>query len=203
VPFDTDSTILTPEDIWSRPGSGIASPIAQAAQRALSADETFLVQLRGIERSAARAWYPALAALSRRGLLPRRLLLFATVVDTASEEAQALPEDSCRMRIEGAVEDGAALVSPSLLGFGPLSTAFNLDPGDRAVNLSAALVVLPQLDVDMDVASSLRVARIAVEASRMRPDDNEAALIAAREFCKAVRLGRSAKQDDKGEQRGA
>ena len=54
----------------------------------MDGDGTFLVQLRGIERSAARAWYPALAALARRGLLPRRLLLFATVIDPVSKEAQ-------------------------------------------------------------------------------------------------------------------
>ena len=80
LPIDLDATILTPEDIWSRPGSGIESPVAQASNRARAGDGTFLVQLRGIERSAARYWYPALAVLARRGLLPRRLLLFATVM---------------------------------------------------------------------------------------------------------------------------
>ena len=34
VPFDVDATILTPEDLWSRPGSGIVSPVAQACASA-------------------------------------------------------------------------------------------------------------------------------------------------------------------------
>jgi hypothetical protein len=203
VPFDADATILAPEDIWSRPGSGIESPVAQAADLARNSDGTFLVQLRGIERSAARIWYPALATLLRRGLLPRRLLLFATVIDTTSEEAQALPNDACRMVIEDAIVTGAALVAPSVLSAGSASTAFHLDPGDRPADLSSALAVLPELGVDIDIATSLRVARVAVEASRLRPDNNAAALATAREFCSAIRRVRSAGQDVAGGRKNA
>jgi hypothetical protein len=190
VPFEADVTILTPEDIWSRPGSRVQSPVAQAADRAQNVGETFLVQLRGIERSAARAWYPALAALTRRGLLPRRLLLFATVTDTTSEEGQALPGDACRMVIENAIATGAALVAPSMLSTGFASIAFLLDPGNRPDDLSSAMATLPELGTDIDIAMSLRVARVAVEASRLRPDDKAAALAAARDFCTAARRER-------------
>ena len=195
VPFDTDTMILTPEDIWSRPGSGITSSVAQAADHARDGTGTYIVQLRGIERSAARAWYPSLASLARRGLLPRRLLLFATVTDIDSDEAQALPDDACRMTIENALVAGAALVAPCLLGFGPGSTTFQLDPGDRMEDLTSALAVLPELGVDIDIATSLRVARVAIEAARLRPGDDAAALAAARNFCAAIGRTRSTGQD--------
>ena len=62
IPCQMDSTILTADDIWYRPGSSVASPVAQASILAMDGQGTFLVQLRSIELSAARAWYPALAA---------------------------------------------------------------------------------------------------------------------------------------------
>jgi hypothetical protein len=185
IPFSTDSTVLTPEDIWSRPGSSIESPVAQAANLAQKGERTFLVQLKEIERSAARLWYPALASLMRRGLFPRRLLVFATIADTETEEAQALPGNACRMVVEGAIAAGAALVAPSILGTGPSSTAFQLDPGQRPSDLSSALSMLPELGMDIDISTSLRVARVAVEASRLRPD-RASVLAAARRFCRAT-----------------
>lgn len=186
VPLEIDSTILTPEDIWSRPGSGLMSPVAQAASRALEGSFTFLVQLRGIERSAARAWYPALAALVRRGLLSRRVLIFATIIDAASDEAQALPRDTCRMRIEEAIVPGASLVAPSILGSGPASIAFQLDPGPRPEDLSPGLSALVDLGSEADISMSLRVARVAVEALRLRPENPPAALGTARDFCASM-----------------
>lgn len=184
VPFDADRTTLTPEDVWSRPGSGMGSPVAQAAGPAALGEATFLVQLRGIDRSAARVWYPALAALSRRGLLPRRLFMFATVMDATSEEATALPADACRMTIEDAVADGAWLAAPGILGAGPAAISCHLDPGARPADLSPALSVLTELGVKVDVATSLRLSRVVVEAMRLQPDDTSAALTAAREFCR-------------------
>ncbi len=189
VPFDVDATILTPEDIWSRPGSGIASQVAEASDQAKGGGVTLLIQLRGIERSAAHAWFPALAALTRRGLLPRRLMFFATVIDPEADEAKALPSDVCRLRVEKSIPPGAWLVAPSVLGSGPASIAFQLDPGDRERNLSPSLAVFSELGAEANVAMSLRIARVALEALRLRPGDQPAALAAARKFCSAVGMG--------------
>lgn len=191
VPFELDATILTADDIWSRPGSGIVSPVAQAATRAQDGGETFLVALRGIERSAARAWYPALAALIRQGLLPRRLMLFATVIDQSCEEAQALPGGAYRLDIQNAIEPRAALIAPALFGSGPSAVSFELDPGDRASDLASALPILSQLGSGLSLELSLRVARVALETMRIRPGDAAAALLAAREFCAATRRQRT------------
>jgi hypothetical protein len=187
VPFDIDSTILTAEDIWSRPGSGVPSQVAQASTRAEDAGVTSLVQLRGIERSAARAWFPALAALTRRGLLPRRLMLFATILDPDADEAKALPSDVCRLKIQNAIVPGASLVAAGVFGSGPGSVAFQLDPGNRAKDLSPALAVFAEIGVDVSVAMSLRIARVTLEALRLRAGDHASALAAARHLCNSER----------------
>jgi hypothetical protein len=203
VPFDLDATILTPEDIWSRPGSGIMSQVAQAANHAQEGRGTFLIQLRGIERSAARAWYPALALLTRRGLFARRLLLFSTVIDSESDEAKALPSDACRMKIHNAIDQRARLLAPSLLGRGPASIAFHLDPGNRVEDLSPAIAIFAELGAEVSVAMSLRVARVALETLRLRPGDHAAALAAARELCGVGANGHLALSRAKGERKNA
>ncbi|MEG8038746.1 hypothetical protein QP166_05060 [Sphingomonas sp. LR60] len=120
VPFDADETVIAPDDIWSRPGSGLASQVSQAAALA-SEGHVHLVQLRGIERSAARSWHPALAALARRGLIPRRLLLFATLLDQDASEAASLPR---HLPPRGRGRRGAG-VRPA----GPAPTRFRLPRG--------------------------------------------------------------------------
>jgi hypothetical protein len=203
VPFDIDSTILTAEDIWSRPGSGVPSQVAQASTRAEDARITSLVQLRGIERSAARAWLPALAALTRRGLLPRRLMLFATILDPEAAEAKELPNDLCRLKIQNAIAPGASLLAPGVLSAGPGSVAFQLDPGNRARDLSPTLAIFTGLGSDVSVAMSLRLARVGLEASRLRPGNHSSALALARDMCNSESANRSNKPSEKGERRHA
>lgn len=184
--FDADATILTVEDIWRRPGSAPLSVVGQAAARAGEGEATFLVELRGIDRSAARSWYPALASYCRKGLFPRRLLLFATLIDEESEEAKALPKDACRLMADGVVAPGAALVAPSILGGGSGAIAFDLAPQPFPEDLSAALSVLTELGVELDLPTSLRIARACVEASALEADGREP-LAAAQDFCRAIR----------------
>lgn len=188
VPFDADSTVITPEDVWSRPASGIPSQVAQAAVCAAEG-RTFLVHLRGIDRSAAGVWYPALISLARRGLLPRRLLLFATITDPMTDQAKSLPGGICRMTIEGAMAEGAALVGPSLLGGAASAIAFHVDPGNRPVDLSSTISLLPALadaGFELNLATAMRAARIAIEAAALAPDDAMTALNAAKRFCQDI-----------------
>ncbi|WP_088347295.1 MULTISPECIES: hypothetical protein [Rhodomicrobium] len=189
VSFDADATIIAPEDIWSRPGSRLDTQVAQAAVLA-STGYTCLVKLHEIDRSAARCWYPAICALARRGLLPRRLLMFATLSDPASEEAAALPANACRLTVDSAVAEGAALVAPGLLGSGTNATALHLDPGDRPTDLSSAMATLPalaDLGIGLDIATSLRLARAVVETEGLAPPNSGRALETARNFCRDTR----------------
>ena len=184
--FDADATVLTTEDIWSRPGSGLTSVVGRAAQSAAAGDATFLVELRGIDRSAARFWYPSLVSYCRKGLLPRRLLMFATVVDESSDETKALPEDACWLKADDVVVAGAALVAPNVLGGGSGSIAFDFDPGPRPEDLSAALPVLTELTVKLDLPMSLRIARVAVESTELNLADRRETFAAAQDFCRAI-----------------
>lgn len=194
IPFDTDSTIIAPDDIWSRPGSHLPTQVAQAAAIA-GDDQTFLVQLRGIERSAARVWHPALSALARRGLVPRPLLLFATLQDPASEEAGALPNDSCRLVVEEAVISEAFLVAPSLLSRAPSATALRLDPGEAPADLSGATRAIAELgDLALDLPTVMRVARVIAEASVLTPDNTSAVEALARRFCSDIGCTKPASQ---------
>jgi hypothetical protein len=185
--FDTDATVLTAEDIWSRPGSSLTSVVGRATQLAASDEGTFLVELRGIDRSAARSWYPSLGGYCRKSLLPRRLLIFATIVDATSEEAKALPDDVCRLRADNAIVPGAALVAPNILGGGSGSVAFEFDPGPPPGDLSAALPILTELNFQLDVAMSLRVARIALESAVLNPVDQREAMAAAQDYCRSIK----------------
>lgn len=187
VPFDADQTIITAEDLWSRPGSSVPSQVAQAASEAAEG-RTFLVQLRGIDRSGARAWHPALAALARRGMLPRPLLMFATLADPASEEAHALPPRTCRMTIEAAVVEEAALVAPSLLGSAANAIASYVELGEFPADLSSATAVIALLgDIELDLTTTMRIARIAIEAAAIAPDNVDAMLSASQQFCRDIR----------------
>lgn len=189
IPFEADETVITPEDIWSRPGSGMASLVARAANIARSENTTFLVQLNRIDRSGARLWYPGLATLTRRGLLPRRLLLFATLENAASEEAKALSDKACRMKIEDAIAPGASLVAPGILSGRP---AFHLDPGMRDDDLSPCISLLPQIaSSGLDVASSMRVARVISEAGKICGGDRKSTLIIAKAFATSANLFRT------------
>jgi len=188
ISFDVDATVLTPEDIWARPGSALESLVAQACNRAKASDETFLVQLRGIERSAARSWYPALAAMTRRGIFGRRFMLFATVVNQDAEEWRAMSGagDICRVKVADSVAHGAWLLAPSLLSGGQGSNSYELDPGLGVSDLSPALSFLPALGVEIDISISMRIARIIIEALSLRPSDRVGVLTVAQMFCRTV-----------------
>jgi hypothetical protein len=184
VPFDADATTITPDDIWSRPGSGLPTQVAQAAALA-AAGETALVHLRGIDRSAAHLWHPALTAMSRRGMLPRLLLMFATLGDPPSAEGPALPEGTLRLKVQGALVGPAALVAPNLLGGGSQAIACSLDCGERPVDLSGALPVLQVIEDEdgrVDVPMALRIARIVVEARSLGGFDDAGLASVAQRF---------------------
>jgi hypothetical protein len=199
VPFDADETVIAPDDIWSRPGSGLASQVSQAAALAVGG-QTHLVHLRGIERSAARSWHPALCSLSRSGMLPRRLILFATFLDSASDEAAALPAGTCRINVDNTIAPGAALLAPRLLSPTLGGTAGRLDPGERPTDLAPAMMVIGPLVADgfeLDLATSMRAARVTMEAEALASGDPSAAEQVARRFFMSIGCVRAAGEEAK------
>jgi hypothetical protein len=194
VTIECDPTILTVEDLWSRPGSGAVTPLAQAAAVAAQGGGPFLVTLRRIERSGARFWWPALAAYTRAGLLPRSLLVCTTVENAAADEVVALPSDACRLTVDGAMAPGAGLVAPALLGGGAAALSCMLDAGERPADLSGALPIMAELGHDLGVAEALRAARLGVETMRLNGGDRAVGLAAARDLAAAFVSARSKEQ---------
>jgi hypothetical protein len=73
------------------------------------------------------------------------------------------------------------------LGGGSGSVAFEFDPGPRLGDLSPALPILAELNFQLDMAMSLRVARIALESAVLNPADQGEALAAAQDFCRSTK----------------
>lgn len=169
---EADPTIISIEDLWSRPGSGAPTALAAAASAVVGGGAT-LVVIRGAERSAARVWYPALADALRSGALPRGLLVACVVNDLDHEEIKALPRDTHLIAAEGGLIDGAYLVGPSLLS-PPKFELAALDPGDAPVDLFEAELLLTTLGFKMPLHLGLRVARIFLEGLMLLGDEGAA-----------------------------
>lgn len=183
--LEADPTLVSYEDLWARPGSGAPTIFANAAAAADRDGAATLAVIRGIERSGARFWYPTLR--QSVGLLPRPLLICATVIDAESEEVAALPADSCSLTIEGALADGAYLAAPGVLG--PESAGGALDPGPPPADYRQAVAELPDFSPDLSVGQALRAARVFAE-SRALTGDQAIAQKFARTF--AASIARSA-----------
>src|SRR5690606_33497570 len=100
--------------LWARPGSGAPTLLAAASEAARDGGAV-LVVIRGVERSGARFWFPALSEVLRCGELPRGLLICCTVHEPEHDEVRALPGSVPWLEIANVFSPGAALVGPSLL----------------------------------------------------------------------------------------
>ena len=127
--LEADPTILTFEDLWVRAGTGLPTPLAQGLALASSENPcSVLAIIERVERSGARFWLPALTDRARRGDLPRRFLLCATVDDADCGEAEALRVRQIWLQVDGAVARDTATVAPLWLSSGYRR---ELDPGDH------------------------------------------------------------------------
>lgn len=160
--IEADPTMISIDDLWARPGSGVPTALACAAAAAASGGAA-LVIIRGIERSGARFWFPALAAALRSGALPRGLLVCCVAGDPEHEEVEALPRDLHLIEVEGALADSAYLAGPALLTPPGLELTA-LDPGPAPGDLSPANPLLATLGFKPPLHQAMRIARIFVEA---------------------------------------
>lgn len=170
--IEADPTIISMEDLWSRPGSGAPTALAAAAEAAGDGC-TALVTIRGIERSGARIWHPALADALRSGALPRGLLIACVTNEPEHEEVAALPRDAHMIEVEGALTDSAYLAGPALLS-PPALELEALAPGEVPEDLSSANELLATLGFKPPLDLSLRIARIYVEAVALLGDETAA-----------------------------
>jgi hypothetical protein len=162
--LEADPTLLTFEDLWVRAGTGLPTPLAQGIALASSENpRSILAVIERVERSGARFWLPALTDRARRGDLPRRFFLCATVDDVDCEEAEALRERQIWLQVDEAVARDAATVAPLWLSSGYRR---ELDPGDRpAEDIESALGVAHKLANRLGLVNTLRTVRAAAEVA--------------------------------------
>lgn len=170
--IEADPTIISVDDLWSRPGSGAPTALAAAAKAAESGGGA-LVIIRGIERSGARIWHPALADALRNGSLPRGLLVACVVGDAAHEEIELLARCAHVIHVEGALTESAYLAGPTLLS-PPALELETLAPDEGRNDLSAANALLITLGFKPPLDLSLRIARIYLEAVALLRDETAA-----------------------------
>jgi hypothetical protein len=164
VVCNLDATVLTADDLWSRPGSIVRSPLAYASSLASQESLTYVVLLRGIERSAASVWHESLSTAARSGWLPRHLLILSSVLDITSAEVGAIPQSTCFLNIEDAIAEGAAQVAPVLMSVARNEYSGGLNPGVRPTDLSSSLTDLVGIESISTVSLTLRMARLIVES---------------------------------------
>lgn len=169
--IEADPTIISVDDLWSRPGSG--APTAMAAATAAAKTGATIVTVRSIERSGARFWVPSLADALRGGRLPRGLLVCCTVGDRDHDEISALPTDLHWLSIEGTIAD-IAYLSAALLLRPPALELAALDPGPLPEDLSEASTLIAALGFKPPVRQALRIARMFVEAKVLLGDETKA-----------------------------
>lgn len=177
VRFEADPTVIAFEDLWTRAGTHTATALREAAADiAEGQPRSHLCVVLRADRSGARFWYPALAAMARRGGLPRRLLICATLEDEKSDEAGYLLREGLSLRLDDVIAPGAALVAPVKLT-GSAADARELLVPEPAADLTPALPALAGIPGSLRISDAQRMARIAVAARKlMEPSEIEAFL---------------------------
>lgn len=162
--LEADPTILTFEDLWIRAGTGLPTPLSQGLSLASSEEPcSVLAVIERVERSGARFWLPALTDRARRGDLPRRFLLCATVEDADCEEAEALRARQIWLPVSEAIVRDAATVAPLWLSSGYRR---ELNPGERpAESIESGLGVAQKLANRLGLVNTLRAVRAAAEVA--------------------------------------
>lgn len=171
VAIEADPTLISIEDLWARPGSGAPTLLASASVAAQTG--AVLVVIKGVERSGARFWVPALREALGAGGLPRGLLVCCTVGDPKLDEVHALPADLFSVSLGGAIAENAYLAAPMCLS-GPRVPGETLDPGLRPSDLSAAGALLAILGERPGLELSMRLARMLAEAASLLGDEQAA-----------------------------
>ncbi len=178
VSIEADPTLISIDDLWSRPGSGMPTLLATAADAARGGGAVIAV-VRGIERSGARFWMPALAEALRSGAFPRGLFVCCTVNDRDHDEIAALPGGEPWFEVADAFRPEAYAAAPTLLSQSRLALE-TLDPGSAPTDLSAVTAMTLGLEQHRSVDLMMRAARMFAEAIVALGNEDKARRLVAR-----------------------
>lgn len=178
VSIEADPTLISIDDLWSRPGSGMPTLLATAAD-AVKGGGAVIAVVRSIERSGARFWMPALAEALKGGALPRGLFVCCTVNDREHDEIAALPGGVPWLEVTDAFRPEAYSAAPTLLSQSRLALE-SLDPGPIPTDLSAVTAMTLGLEQHRSVDLMMRAARMFAEAIVALGDEDKARRLVAR-----------------------
>ncbi|TBV00003.1 hypothetical protein DNJ95_02230 [Stutzerimonas kirkiae] len=168
VSIEADPTLISLDDLWARPGSGVPTLLAAAAEAAKDGG-AILVVIRGVERSGARFWMPALSEVLRSGGLPRGLFVCCTIHEPEHDELRVLRGSVPWLEITNVFSPGAALAGLSLL-VPPRIELEMLDPGEMPMDLSEASSLVLELGENLSLDIAMRSARMFAEAVTLLGD---------------------------------
>ncbi len=164
-----DPTLLTFDDLWSRPGGGGPTAFGAAAAWVADTGRPLMAHVLGADRSAARFWFHALAEAKRRGLLPGELMIVVSLDDIKSEEAEAMPKDRVVIVADGMLDAQAVPLLPRL------ATSMLADPRELDLTppaeVHAADALLIAKHGAPSVAAALRLSRIHAAARAALGDE--------------------------------
>ena len=153
-----DPTLITFDDLWTRAGSGVPTPLAAALSKAAEGRPTIgLVE--GADRSAARFWYPQLADAAHRGRLPSGFMPLVAVSDPECEEASLISAVGPLVAVDGVFADGAAAAAPLALAEMSRNPTVYLTE-DREFDPTGSSKFLRRHGGGLGLAASMRFSRI-------------------------------------------
>ncbi|WP_126243011.1 hypothetical protein [Burkholderia gladioli] len=156
-----DPTLITYEDLWSRPGTATPTPLAQAFDLTQTSDSSMLTVIEGAERSGARFWYPALRDAIRRGVFPRRMFVCATFGETDVDEVNVIRGSGVMIDVGLAIAEGASAIATHGIS---KSARMQFAPDEPPADLSQGAFVTNSFVAKLDVMRALAAARTAAEA---------------------------------------
>lgn len=163
--LEADPTVITFEDLWLRAGTQLPTALTYGLELTrMNESTTVLAVIEHAERSGARFWLPTLAGRTRRGELPRRFFICATVEDGDCEEAKAIRSETVWLQVNGSISPTASALVPIVLAPANLR---QLDPGHRPFDLVPAMTTIAPLTSQLNLANGLRLARVATEWVRV------------------------------------
>jgi hypothetical protein len=144
VALDCDPTIITFEDLWTRPGAGPTALGMAYAETETNGPARLCVILRA-DLSPAEYWIDPLALKSRRGELPKSLFVCVTVSDARSENAERVLAGRMAFSTVGTIDRNAAVKVVALTGAGSIDRRLVLPESDET---AGAELVLAMQQVD-------------------------------------------------------
>ena len=169
VSLYADPTLVTFDDLWSRPSGAGLTAFGAAAAWVADTGLPLVAHVSGADRSAARFWFPALAEAKRRGLVPGELMILVSLDDGKSEEAKAMPKDRASIDADGLLNREAVPFLPSLTS-SMTSKPRELDLRPLAEDHAAAALLLSKHGAP-SVTAALRLSRIHAAARAALGDE--------------------------------